>query len=123
MLLSIKINDHYTNEEMCKRIGVSISNKNNNNEENINNNNENINLNQDNNDNNNNCQLNKIDEKNNIEQNSEYCIIKFDILLSYYILFNYHKNLSDKDKKFKFALKHKNNIIFKIVKSAFAHRL
>ena len=114
MLLSIKINDHYTNEEMCKRIGVSISNKNNNNEENINNNNENINLNQDNNDNNNNCQLNKIDEKNNIEQNSEYCIIKFDILLSYYILFNYHKNLSDKDKKFKFALKHKNNIIFRI---------
>ena len=100
MLLSIKKNDHYTNEEMCKRIGISISNKNNNNKENQNNDNE--------------CPLNKIDKDNNIEQNSEYCIIKFDILLSYYILFNYHKNLSDKDKKFQFALKHKNNIIFRI---------
>ena len=117
MLLSIKINDHYTNEEMCKRIGISVSSKKNNNMDNINNNDDNTNINKNNNENkNDNCnyQLNKIDEGNNVEKNVDYCIIKFDILLSYYILFNYHKNLSDKDKRFKFALKHKKNIIFRI---------
>ena len=113
MLLSIKKNDSYSSKEMCKRIGVSTSNQNNNKDNKINNN---AKSNQENNENedNNKCPLSNIDNENNVEQNSDYCIIKFDIIMAYYILFNYHKNLSDKDKKFKFALKHKNNIFVKI---------
>ena len=114
MLLSIKEddNDEYSKEELCKRVKKSITNHkiseiNEKDKDNQNNN--------ENNDNNDNkekkCELEKKSEKKN---NNDFCIIKFDIILIYYILLNYHKNLSDKERKFKFSNRTKNSLLIRI---------
>ena len=89
MLLSIKDDDHYTKKEICKRVGKMVADEKN---------------------------YDKIKQnKDNKKTKNKYCIIKFDLLLVYYTLFNYHKDLSNKDRKFKFSREHKKNIIIKII--------
>ena len=121
------INDNNSNEDN-NMINNSNSNENDTNLNNINNkpvndnndnnndNNTNDNNNDDNNDNENeddgqNEQRKNGNHKEKIKDNS-YCIIKFDLLLVYYALFNYHKDLSNKEEKFKISHKNKSNIIF-----------
>ena len=108
MLLSIKEddNDDYSKEELYKRVRKSVtSHKSSETKE----------MDTDNNDNNDNkekkCELEKKAENKN---NNDFCIIKFDIILIYYILFNYHKNLSDKERKFKLSDKSKNSLIIRV---------
>ena len=113
MLLSIKEDDddEYSKEELCKRIRKSVTHQKSNEIKEKDKDNEDNKDNKDNNDNNDNeekkCDL----EKNGEKRNNDFCIIKFDILLIYYILFNYHKNLSDKERKFKLANGRKKNLI------------
>ena len=87
MLLFIKDNDNYSEKELYKRAGKSKSDDMINNDD-----------------------IKKSDEAENKDfrkidgnkkpneisnKNNDFCIIKFDLLLSYYTLFNYHKDLSD----------------------------
>jgi hypothetical protein len=100
MLLFIKVNDDYDEFELRSRGGITeinIAKKTENNKKEkkfdnkseytiIENTNENINENINEN-------LNKKECKK-IEEKKYFCIIKFDLLLSYYTLYNYHKDLS-----------------------------
>jgi len=111
MLLFIKVNDDYDEYELRLRGGISemgIDKKKNENEKKekkydaksdtksvrsenkIENKNENINETSNENSNEN---LNK-KKYQEINKNKNFCIIKFDLLLSYYTLYNYHKDLS-----------------------------
>jgi hypothetical protein len=104
MLLSIKEDDRYSKEEMCKRVGKSLNNENNNDDKNEN-------------DEDNNAYKK---EKNKKEKKvNNYCIIKFDLLLIYYTLFNYHRDLSNKEKKFRFSKIHQKSFLLKIIFSIF----
>ena len=185
MLLSIKVKDNYTKEEMCKRNGKLLKDTSfGNNETNINNNNGNQNNKNDNNskknentnntdtinsdsdnsfystiqndsnlriisefnknyendidieidinknenqsisdfdngnNNNNKSESDKKENKKEIKKIRDYCIIKFDLFLVYYSLYNYHKDLSEKEDKYKFS-KHKN-FLFTILYAIFS---
>ena len=76
MLLFIKEDneEEYSLDEKCKRAGILRTNDDDNIDENE--------------------KLNKKENKV-IRKNNTFCIIKFDLLLSYYTLFNYYKDLSD----------------------------
>ena len=118
MLIFNKKNDQYTDEELCKRAGILIpddNDKDNKPNENENNNNEE--------------KLIELEHYLNFEEkikkNEQYkqkinnfCIIKFDLLLSYYTLFNYHNDLSEHEEdKNPFAniKKKKKNILYWII--------
>ena len=70
----------------------------------------------DNNDNNNkiiNCLKFFKMKKKNKEINNNYCIIKFDLILTYYSLYNYHKDLTTKGRENALSkIKKKNDSIF-----------
>ena len=100
MLLSIKEDDSYTKEEMCKRVGKSFTNEKNN---------------DDKNDNKEKTDTNKNENNKKVKKGNNYCIIKFDLLLVYYTLFNYHRDLSNREQKFKFSRRHKKNFLLKLV--------
>ena len=97
MLLFIKEKDIYSDEELIKRAGILIT------EDDEDNNNEDENENY------------KNDE--NKKKSDNFCIIKFDLLLSYYTLFNYYKDLSDIEEKnaFSHLKKSKKNIFYWII--------
>lgn len=92
MLLFMKDNDDYDEFELSSRggiseIGIDIKNENIIKKEKLDkkmseNINENLN--------------NKYNQK--IKEKKHFCIIKFDLLLSYYSLYNYHKDLANKDR-------------------------
>ena len=112
MLLFIKNDDKYNEDEMRKRAGITYNEKKNkeielnniDNNSNYSNYNDNSNIYNNEDDINNNNDKNDSDiKKENKEINSDFCIIKFELLLSYYTLFNYHKNLSRKDSKYAFT--------------------
>ena len=95
MLLFIKVYDDYDEFELRSRGGISeisINNKNENLNKKLENKSENLNEttieNVNSNENLNQKEYKKIKEK------KYFCIIKFDLLLSYYTLYNYHKDLS-----------------------------
>ena len=93
MLLFIKTDDQYSTDELKKRAGILITD-----DDNIENEDE-----------------EEVDNKK--EKKANFCIIKFDLLLSYYTLFNYYKDLSDIEEKN--ALSHikkkKKNIFYWII--------
>ncbi len=133
MLLFIKTKDQYSYDELYKRAGVLITDNDNNNE----NNEEKIK--EERNDNNSensykeikqeiSCNINEnndgvIEEEDNDNfkfekaKENDFCIIKFDLLLSYYTLFNYYKDLSDIEEKnaFSHIKKKKKNIFYWII--------
>ena len=104
MLLSIKEDDRYSKEEMCKRVGKSLNYENNNDDKNENDENNNE---------------NKKEKNKKVKKVNNYCIIKFDLLLIYYTLFNYHRDLSNKEKKFTFSKIHQKSFLLKIIFSIF----
>ena len=126
MLLFIKEDDDkYSDEELNKRAGNTISDDNyeENKEQSENNNNDTENSEK-------NIGIKKYlffeeeveeKEKNNSKftpKLNKFCLIKFDLLLSYYTLFNYHKDLSDyEEDKNPFATfkKRKKNIFYRIL--------
>ena len=135
MLLFIKEDDKckYSDDELFKRAGILITDNNDDEEEKNENKDEDQNENEisikkENDDDQNENEIeneghneneikNKKKNENHIRKNSDFCIIKFDLLLSYYTLFNYHKDLSDiKEKN---ALSHikksKKNIFYWII--------
>ena len=89
---------------MCKRVGKSLNNENNNDDKNEND--------EDNN-------ANKKEKNKKEKKGNNYCIIKFDLLLIYYTLFNYHRDLSNKEKKFRFSKIHQKSFLLKIILSIF----
>ena len=115
MLLSIKEQDYYNRKEFGKRVGLLIINDKNN-EHNNNDDDNNI---DNNNDNNNQNVYNKNQSKKETIKINDYCIIKFDLLLVYYTLFNYHKDLSSKEKKFKFSHINEKALLLRICLSIF----
>ena len=117
MLLFIKDDDKYSVDELYQRAGTLISEDTDN--ENYKNSDNDINheiiekrdsIND----------INEIEEnKDNIfdNDNRNFCIIKFDLVLSYYTLFNYHKDLSDKEERNALMKikKRKNNMLYWIL--------
>ena len=85
---------------MCKRVGKSCTNEKNN---------------DDKNENGEKTDTNKNENNQKVKKGNNYCIIKFDLLLIYYTLFNYHRDLSNREQKFKFSRRHKKSFLLKLV--------
>ena len=101
MLLFMKSNDDYSENELKRRGWIYLShneNKDNDENENITNNINDGNKNKSNKDN--------VGNKNNT---NKFCIIKFDLLLAYYSLYNYHKDLTTKETESELCYSQKKN--------------
>ena len=117
MLLFIKEDDKYSYDELYKRTGTLISDDNDNEDDK---NTDNLNdigiienrdkINDDN-------EIKESRDKINDNSQNNFCIIKFDLLISYYTLFNYHKDLSDKEERNALMeiKKRKNNMFYWIL--------
>ena len=57
----------------------------------------------------------KKEKERNSEQNKNFCIIKFDLLLLYYTLYNYHKDLSTQTKENNLIQRKNKNLFYSII--------